>query len=129
MVIYAELDHSGADKRWRDTVVSRFEVLSRVRVGQAPVLRTLQQGCAFRFSLRRNDCIELDDPDGVRRLYRIMNVSKGDMEIQQLSDARPSKVLRDNKLRLRITNVDQLRRRRCRKVQVTPLGDVFPDNT
>ncbi|HBH52888.1 MAG TPA: type II CRISPR RNA-guided endonuclease Cas9 [Planctomycetaceae bacterium] len=128
-VIYAELSEDGSDQRWRESVVTRFEALSRVRFGDPPVLRTLQQGLVFRFSLRRNDCIELADPDGMRRLYRIMNVSKGDMQIQQLSDARSSKVLRDNKLRLRITNVDELRRRCCRKVQVSPLGDVFADNT
>jgi CRISPR-associated endonuclease Csn1 len=128
-VIFSERNADGAKVRWRELVVTRFEALARVRLGHPPVLRDLGAGREFVFSLRRNDCIELDDVDGSRRLYRVMNVSKGDMEIQHLSDARTSKVLRTNKLRMRISNIDELRRRRCRKVQISPLGDVFSDNT
>jgi hypothetical protein len=92
-------------------------------------------GAEFLFSLAQGETIELDDrKTGERRLYVVEKVTKRvakngreghTVGIVGIDDARPSTGKEKAEVRaLEEPSAEQLRERRCRKVVVTPLGEV-----
>jgi len=130
--IFEVCDRAGRP-RWKGKVVSRLEAYQRARTGQPIVQRDHGPGTRFLFSLVSNpggDTIELDEPDGSRRLYLVESISRtadGAIQIEfvPLNDARRAAERRELKERHR-ASLERLRKRNCRKVVVDPIGRVFP---
>jgi hypothetical protein len=82
--------------------------------GRAPVM-----------SIAANEFIEMADDDGKRRVFRVLSISEGDMELVLHSDGRDSKARKAAKDRIRVS-AGGLLKRKARKVVVTYLGEVRP---
>jgi len=126
--IVALLDLSGKETKWEERIVDRLEAnrrqaRSRKDGSTGIIQRDWGRECRFKFSLMPNDMLTLEDEGGVRRLYRLCNISKGDYELRLHSDAREATEIRKLKQRIRV-NANDLRKARARKVVVGPLGDV-----
>jgi hypothetical protein len=125
--IVAELDNAGNDRRWIEHLVTRREAYRR-HAAQPRERVVKDRGPVGRLCLFAGDYLEWTDDDGVRRVYRIVSLSPGDIECRQPSDGRTIAEIQKAKARIRIRNVDVLRTREARKVAVTPLGKVLPCN-
>jgi CRISPR-associated endonuclease Csn1 len=123
--IVAELDESGAERRWTEHLVTRREAYRRKAAGEA-VVKT-DWGPRYRFicSLFARDYFEWTDDDGIRRIYRAINLSAGDIGFRRPEDGRSDTDIKKAKERIR-QNVEDLRKQAARKVTVTPLGEVLP---
>jgi CRISPR-associated endonuclease Csn1 len=130
-------DRKGAP-RWQGVVVSTFEAARRLRDGEPIVQRDHGEGKRFLFSLAGGDIIELDveekdktgsEGDGPKRgLFVIRTVSQGaqgriELDFAGINDARPKKAIQACRDWGR-SPVSRLQQRNCRKVVVTPLGEV-----
>ena len=123
-----------AAPRWQGVAVTSYEAMTRLRANQPVVQREHGQGKEFKFSLAAGETIEMDDgPDGERGLYVVAKVTKrghGDSErvtvgIVRINDARKSTGKAKDKVReLQEPSPEVLRTKHCRKVLVTPLGEV-----
>ncbi len=125
-VIMAKLGKDGTEKAWVDEPVTLCEAMDRVRQRPARPLvsHEVPDGCRFKFSLAANDFIEMDTPDGQgRAIYRVLNVSKNDMEVVSHQDARTQKTRISEKQRERVRG-SSLHSRHARKVHITYLGEV-----
>lgn len=125
-VIMAKLGNDGTEKTWVDEPVTLFEAMDRVkqRPARPVVSREVPDGYRFKFSLAANDFIELDTLDGQgRAVYRVLNVSKNDMEVVPHHDGRTQKVRIAEKQRERVRG-SSLYSRHARKVHITYLGEV-----
>jgi CRISPR-associated endonuclease Csn1 len=120
MAVYASIE----DKTWKSEIVSLLEAHRRKRAGE-PIIRTdFGPGTEFLFTLSGGELIELDNPDGKRTVYRIRTISDR-LLFFRASDARPKKRIKEEDTLSGLTaNADTLRKRRCRKVAVTPLGEL-----
>lgn len=122
MEVLETTDHQGRVK-WNDLIVSQYEALQRLRRREPVVVRDHGGRGTFLFSLSSGDSIEMDDDDGNRSLFVVRTVSKDYVAFVRSRDARLSKDIVAAKewgaLRL-----NGIRRRNCRKVVVTPLGEV-----
>lgn len=129
MEIVAVLDKNGAEKKWEGIIVSTFDANQRHREGLPVIQRDHGPNRRFKFSLAGGEHVQMEHQPGVRILYRVKVISKGEIEIRLHSDARPDKVLRDSGGRsgLRPTP-DKLRKLKARKVTVDPLGNILPAN-
>jgi len=114
--------------RWKGEVVSTYEAMRRLRADEPIVQREHGPGKNFLFSLAAGEIIEIDgEADCARALYVVKKVTRrrGDkgervtVGIAHINDARASSE-RD----LQELSPEVLRRRRCEKVVVTPLGEV-----
>jgi CRISPR-associated endonuclease Csn1 len=124
-MIYAELDEKGNEVRWFDKIVTRLEAYERLsanrsKQGEKVLIPEESETRRFKFSLRRNDALLLEGPDGKDILYRIQNISKGD--IQLCEHIFPIVPKQDKWNRIR--SMDTLRRRNIRRVIVSPIGEV-----
>lgn len=126
--IVAELDENAQDRCWVEKpIVTRLEAYKRHAARQSIVQRDWSPNEQFVFSLAPGDYLEWTDADCVRRIYRIISISPGNIECRRPEDGRPSTMIRKLRgERIIITNVDSLRKRAARKVTVTPLGEVLP---
>lgn len=142
-VVYADLDEKGNQIRWKHLVVTRLEAYERMAAAQRArrakadsssptpkslkiVQRDLGDGKRFLFSLMADDCLELDDEEGKRAIYRVAKISAGEIQLWEHWRAKP-----DNSQRTvwnEIRTADSLRRRGARKVVVLPTGAVHPCN-
>ncbi|MEW6074190.1 MAG: type II CRISPR RNA-guided endonuclease Cas9 [Planctomycetota bacterium] len=123
---HVELVLGGGKKggdRWSGRVVSLLEAYERRRARVA----IIDRGGAFLFSLVKNDTIELDY-EGRRALFTIRRFSESQsgslvFDLFPNTDARRiSKVSRQG----RTAVPDDLRKRNCRKVVVSPIGVLRP---
>jgi CRISPR-associated endonuclease Csn1 len=128
-----EVKDAKGKTRWKGRVVSRYEAIRRLAKRQPVVDRTAPEGGRFLFSLATHEIMSLTDANGAVNLYRVRKVSQsksGSIEIAgaRLNDAR----LKDDIIKagdwLRIRSVDDLARKTCCKVLVTPLGEVRDAN-
>jgi len=112
----------GGAVRWEGKVVSLFEATQRLRRGEPVVRRDDCNGGRFLFSLSCGDVIELDREGTGRALYVVRTVPQSkQIRFVPIHDARRLKEIPKSGM----TAVpDSLRRRNCRKVVVTPLGEV-----
>lgn len=121
-------DGDPQESKWRDIPISLLDaakqLASRDRKGFVTIRPpSLPEMSKVMFGLMIDDCIEADDKEGKRAIYRVMNVSAGDIQLQLHSDARDSKTLIAEKARIRVSG-DKLRKLKAVKVDVGPLGDV-----
>lgn len=117
----------GSTTRWIGRMVTLLEAADRVRRGLPVVDRLHPEGYEFVMTLARNEVVELTDERGGVSLYRVVTTTEQNqghivIDIQPVAEARPRKGAERRGLRLA---VDVLRRRGCRKVAVTPLGEVI----
>ncbi|HUU53385.1 MAG TPA: type II CRISPR RNA-guided endonuclease Cas9 [Armatimonadota bacterium] len=119
--------------KWQGRVVTVLDAMHRLRSGQPVVQRDHGAATQFKFSLTRGEIIELDAEQGKKELYVVQKITtrgKGKGErctvgIVGINDARPSTGKDKHHVRdLQEPSPDVLRKRRCRKVLVTPLGEV-----
>jgi len=124
-----EVKDAKGKTHWKGRVVSRYEAIRRLAKREPLVDRTPPDGGRFLFSLAHGEIIHLTDANGEVVFYRVRKVSQaksGSIEIAvaRLNDAR----LKDDIIKagdwLRITSMDTLARMACRKVIITPLGEV-----
>jgi len=128
-----------ARPRWEGVVVSTYEAMRRLRAGEAIVQRDHGPDKEFKFSLAGGEIIELnaeetkkDRPAHAetpkRDLYVIRTISmtkagRVTVDFASISDARKKEDIQKAGDWGR-SDIDPLRRRGCRKVVVTPLGEV-----
>jgi hypothetical protein len=124
--IIALLDESGRDKRWTDKIIDLREAAIRANCKQRVVQREHGPGMAFRFSLAKNEYVEMEYEPGNRCLYRVVGISEGDIEFHLHTDARPT--MMEGRKRVRCRSPGALLRAKARKVVVDPLGNILPAN-
>jgi CRISPR-associated endonuclease Csn1 len=118
-LIVSRLDKRGVEI-WEDRPVRLSDLIGRT---QADGGGKLPEG--VKFSLAANDYIEMDSIDGSgRRLYRVLNLSKGDMELREHWDGRTQSDLKRLHQLERVSG-GTLCKRQARKVRVSYLGEVF----
>lgn len=124
-VIMAKLNKDGSERSWVDEPVSLFDAMERVRTGEPLVSREVPDGYAFKFSLATNDYLEMHRVDAEGRgIYRILNVSGGDMEIREHCDGRTRQKIKDAGHKRERVSGSSLYKRNARKVHVNYLGEV-----
>lgn len=135
-VIIAKLDTAGNEVKWEQKLVPRLEAYQRLRDrqqsgnGEADIIqRDWGKDFRFKFFLMPNDCVEMDSANGQRQVYRVCSISQtaSQNEIQFLEQNDARKIGEARSSSNRITSIDTLRKRNARKVRVTPLGEIVPD--
>jgi len=114
--------------KWEGHVVPQLEAIRRHRAGEPVVKRDHGPGKEFRFSLSSGDLIEIDGDGVLKELKRIRCVSSSKsgyltVEFVNLNDARKQKEIKANSEWFK-KSIDPLRQLHCKKVIITPLGDV-----
>jgi CRISPR-associated endonuclease Csn1 len=110
--------------RWEGHLVSLLEACRRVADGEPIVRRDHGEQRRFLFSLSNGEIIELDDHRGGKGLFKIRTVSDR-LLFFPINDARKKDVVKKADTFAGLTaNAESLRKRNCRKVLVTPLGEV-----
>jgi len=141
MEVIKTSDRKGREM-WKGLVVSRYEASQRVRAARksggksnAAVETDPAGGGEFLFSLAQGETVELDENEsGKRRFYVVTKITKRvpkkgaevhTVGIVEVNDARPSTGKDKANVRaLEEPSAEVLRKRHCRKVVVTPLGEV-----
>jgi CRISPR-associated endonuclease Csn1 len=139
--ICASTDERGEVKKWGGRVVTRLEAYRRIKQGIPVVSRACEDNRRFLFSLTQGDVIEVDMPGSegevCRHLFKVRGVSfdaGGRLDCTHINDARkkteiPAAPSETNTSRfLWRPVIDSLRKRNCRKVTLSPLGDIHPAN-
>lgn len=135
-VIIAKLAAAGNEVKWEQRLVPRLEAYQRLRDreqsggGQTDIVqREWGKDYRFKFSLMPNDCVEMDDANGQRQVYRVCSISQSATtnEIQCLEHNDSRKIGDARSSWNRITSIDSLRKRKAHKVRVTPLGEIVAD--
>ncbi|MDO8125900.1 MAG: type II CRISPR RNA-guided endonuclease Cas9 [Candidatus Brocadiales bacterium] len=125
--VVAILDREGNTKKSEGYLVSLKEARDRLRAGEPVVKHEHGEGKRFVFSLAGGEIIEIDEPDGTRRLYVIRTITKiaGRERIAfvRINDARKKKDV-INAGDWKTSLIEPLRKLNCKKVIVTPLGEV-----
>jgi hypothetical protein len=100
-----------------------YEAHERLRKKEPIIKKDLGEGKEFVFSLAKGETIELNNDDGTRGLYIVRMLSKADKRIRfvPIDDAR---ILKEISTEGRRPYPDGLRKLNCKKVTVTPLGEV-----
>lgn len=114
-------------KKWEGVVVSMYEAYLRKKQGLPIVQRDHGEGKKFLFSLANKDTIEIDDEKGKRELFIVRSLWE-DMGSARISftsiiDARPLPELKKGGA-LKSARMEPLRKANCRKVIITPLGEI-----
>ena len=111
--------------------MSLQEAHRRAYFGKGPVIqRDHGEAGKFVFSLGNGECVEMDDTEGERKLYRVRGISEFSsgtivIDFQEINDARQiSKIDRKGRTR----TPETLRKSDARKVVISPLGEVLPAN-
>lgn len=124
--IFEVTDEKGG-KKWEGKVVSMYEAYLRKKREEPIVQRDHGEGKNFLFSLANKDIIEIDEENGKRGLYtiRVIEMDRGYPRVRfvKINDARPIKKIKSEKA-LKSASLGRLREYNCRKVIVTPLGEV-----
>lgn len=139
--IFEVRDKDGNVKKWEGRVVTLLDAYQRRKQRQPIVNRHGDDNRRFLFSLTQRDVVEIDveatPGEVIRELYVVRGVSMekdGRLEIMHIYDARrkadvPRSATDTEKIRVRISPfVSSLNKRNCRKVSVSPLGEVYPAN-
>ena len=133
-VVVGFKDKKGNDK-WEHYVVTRMEVNRRLskesqNAGEEVIQKNWGPDKEFQFSICANDYLELDNEDDTRILYRVSKLSANEIQLWEHWQANPNE-LEDRKggdFGNRIRSADNLRKRNCRKVCISPLGEIVPAN-
>lgn len=127
--IYEVKDKKGNPK-WEGLVVDLLTAKRRMEKGEPVVKRDHGEGKIFVFSLANGEVIEIDDGNREKGLYIIrtftqIKTNQARVWFVQNNDARQQKEIKAAK-DWRSSFVEGLREKNCRKVIVTPLGEVRP---
>jgi len=128
MAIFQTTDKRGNPK-WFGELVSRFEAVERSRRHEPVVHKTSTEiaDAHFLFTLAPNDIIALDGDNGNPKLCIVRSISKDLVEFAGVTDSRIKEDIRAaNDWGKR--RVNGLRALGCRKMTVTPLGEIHPAN-
>lgn len=130
MAVYESLDKKGQPV-WKGDVVTLMEAKRRTAKGLPPIIHDAPELGRFLFSLTSGDIIALTEGEG-ERLWRVRSVwlagSSARLRLSPLHDARPEKEIRKDGLNPE-PMINKLREKGCRKVTVTPMGEIRRDNT
>ncbi|MCK4376211.1 MAG: hypothetical protein KAX19_12810, partial [Candidatus Brocadiae bacterium] len=126
-------DRRGRTK-WEGRLVSRYDAVQRLKAGKPVIRRDHGPEKRFLFSLAGGETIEIDQADGTRGLYIIRTITTVRQAGRQyprtyyvhLNDARRIKQIPAGQWRSSL--IEPLRKLDCRKVVVTPLGEVRTAN-
>ena len=121
--------------KWEGSLVSRYEAMRRLRAREPVIKRDHGKGKRFVCSLAGGDVIEIDEKDGDRGLYIVRTISRVKQRAREypgidfvhINDARKKKEILKAKA-WRTALLEPLRKLNCRKVTVTPLGEVRTAN-
>jgi len=119
------------NSKWEGHIVTQFEAIQRHRKGEPVIKTNHNDGKKFLFSLAGGEVIEIDEGNGKRGLYIIRTIAKMkqgkneyvNLAFVPLNDARMKKEIIAKK-EWRTSLIDPLRKLNCRKVSITPLGEV-----
>ena len=126
MEIVAVLDKNGKEKKWEGHIVSMFKAAQRHREEDEPIIRRDHgEGKRFKFSLAKDEHVEMEHQPGERALYRVDGISNEEIEFHLHTDARPVKMAGRKRVR---PSPGRLLKAIARKVTIDPLGNVFPAN-
>ncbi|MCD6416202.1 MAG: type II CRISPR RNA-guided endonuclease Cas9 [Planctomycetes bacterium] len=117
-----EVTDAKGRKKWKGRLVSLFEAARRLR-HKEPVVQRDAPGERFLFSLAPGELIELDGNDESRGLFIVRSVWGNRIAYARANDARKKKDIKAAK-EWHQPVTDSLRGLHCRKVTVTPLGEV-----
>lgn len=118
--IVAVRDGRGEVVRWKDQPVVLADLMDRI--GKCG--RSTASDDDVLFTLAANEYLEMDAKDGDRRkVYRILNISAGDIEIKEHWDGRVRAEIQAAGERERVSG-SALFERNARKVHVNHLGEV-----
>ena len=139
--IFEVRDKDGNVKKWEGRVVTLLDAYQRRKQRQPIVNRHGDDNRRFLFSLTQGDIVELDvelgNGDTARELYLVRGVAfhaGGILQCTHVLDARKKKdipMTSSAEERTRFLYrpvVNSLNRLNCRKVSVSPLGEVYPAN-
>ncbi len=122
--VFALLDNAGKEEKWDCAIVSKQDAAERLRLGAPVVQRDHGPGTRFEFTIHKNDTLEIG-AEGERRLVvaRLLTGAKL-VGVVDIKDARPASLKTGNLERYAVNRL--MRTHACRKLVVTPLGDVVP---
>jgi len=114
--------------KWDGVMVSQYDAAERKRRKEPIIQRDHGLDKKFLFSLSSGSIIETDDENGGRGVYRVRTVSANSqgymrLEFVKNSDSRLKKKIMESKGWI-IKPLESLRKINCRKVVVTPIGEV-----
>lgn len=122
MEVIEYADQNGQVK-WDDRLVTQMEALERA-CARAPVVKQDHgEQVTFLFSLAGGDTIMLEMETGNPALFAVRSIWKNRVALVAVADARLKNEIKAAKAWYQPT-VDSLRKMNCRKVNVTPLGEV-----
>jgi len=109
-------------KQWAGALVPLHEAVRRLRAGEPVVQKDHGPDKRFLFTLAPGEIVELDQ-EGGRALFRVRSVYEGNIDYVSLSDARKKTDIKATH-QWKKSAVNVLGKLNCRKVVVTPLGEV-----
>lgn len=124
MAVFALVDDDERLLKWDAEVVSMYEAHQRKGGGSPIIAREFGPETKFLFSLVKGDVIELDatEDHGSRGLYIVKKImASKQLYFIPINDARKRAEIGQIGL---TASPETLRKRNCRKVVITPLGDV-----
>jgi CRISPR-associated endonuclease Csn1 len=133
--IFAILDQDGNEKKWDGQLVSTYKAMQRLRPGSGEPLVQSEHGpgTRFKFSLAPGEMIELTE-NGERGLFVVRSISQQMgkdgkpyapmVEFVAATDSRLKKEIKAAK-KWRANPVNTLRKLACRKVVISPIGEVI----
>jgi CRISPR-associated endonuclease Csn1 len=115
-----------ADGRWEGHVVSLYEAYKRLREGQPIIKKDHGPDKTYKYSICNGDMVELGNDDN-RDLFVVRKMNKGNQQVfyAQINDARKRKGISMAGLSA-VPNM--LRAKQCKKVIISPIGDVQDAN-
>jgi CRISPR-associated endonuclease Csn1 len=118
-----EVKDKKGETRWEDLIVSQYEALQRLKNHQPIVNRNHGEAKRFLFSLASGDTVEVQTDEGKKEAVVIRSVSKDMITFARAGDARKKAdiIAAEDWFAWRL---NRLRNNGCRKVLVTPLGEV-----
>ncbi|MFH0937843.1 MAG: type II CRISPR RNA-guided endonuclease Cas9 [Planctomycetota bacterium] len=120
-----EVKNKRGQLKWEGTVVPMFEASRRLKLGQPVVKRDHGDDKRFVFALSGRDAIEVTVNGSVQRL--IVRSVNQQMAFARMNDARMKKDILNAKEWITYC-IEPLRKISCRKVVISPLGEVLPAN-
>jgi hypothetical protein len=103
-------------------LVSLFDACQR-KARRQPIV---ERDAATRFTLRRNDVVQIREPDTPARLCRVLSITEAEFEGCWIHDARTFEVRRRSGGRVRIGPAKLAAGLDCRKLSISPIGVVRP---
>lgn len=130
--IFEVTDTTGRTK-WEGVPVTRFEAMQRLREGKAIVNKIGKDDTwKFKFSLAGGDVVAMDAADNKQGLFIVRTISLKtsgyhEIEYTSITSAGLKADLRKNKQWFSAA-INPLKQKNCRKVRISPLGEIHGAN-